>query len=167
MIRKKAPDRNKQTRRMKIFLRCAADVPTLKKTKILLDKFTWQCYNVGVQRKLGIKEYETMNKEEILTKAQLEGKEKDLVDREAQKSGAWIAYIVGVVLLILVDTVNGFVFHYVNRGADFALFSMAFVMFLSKYLRIRRRHELIATVFWGLLALAMLVVWVLQLTGVL
>ena len=51
-----------------------------------------------------------MNKEEILTKAQLEGKEKDLVDREAQKSGAWIAYIVGVVLLILVDTVNGFVF---------------------------------------------------------
>lgn len=108
-----------------------------------------------------------MNKEEILTKSQLEGKEKDLVDREAQKSGAWIAYIVGVVLLILVDTVNGFVFHYVNRGADFALFSMAFVLFLSKYLRIRRRHELIVTVFWGLLALAMLVVWVLQLTGVL
>ena len=89
------------------------------------------------------------------------------MDREAQKSGAWIAYIVGVVLLILVDTVNGVVFHYVNRGADFALFSMAFVLFLSKYLRIRRRHELIVTVFWGLLALAMLVVWVLQLTGVL
>ena len=73
---------------------------------------------------------------------------------------------VGVVLLIFVDTVNGFVLHYVNRGADFALFSMAFVVFLIKYLRLRRRHELIVALIWGVLALSMLVVWVLQLTGV-
>ena len=108
-----------------------------------------------------------MNKEEILARAQQEGKEADLPDREAQKSGAWAAYIIGVVLLILVDTVNGFVLHYVNRGADFALFSMAFVVFLMKYLRLRRRHELIVAVIWGVLALSMLAVWILQLTGVL
>ena len=72
----------------------------------------------------------------------------------------------GVVLLILVDTVNGFVLHYVNRGADFALFSMAFVVFLIKYRRLRR-HELIIAVIWGVLALSMLAVWILQLTGVL
>lgn len=108
-----------------------------------------------------------MNKEDILARAQQEGKEQDLPDREAQRNGAWAAYIVGVVLLILVDTVNGIVLHYVNRGADFALFSMAFVMFLIKYLRLRRRHELIVTIIWGVLALAMLAVWVLQLTGVL
>ena len=108
-----------------------------------------------------------MEKEDILTKAQREGKNQDLPDREAQRSGGWAAYIVGVVLLIIVDSVNGFVLHYVNRGADFALFSMAFVMFLIKYLRLRRRHELIVTIIWGVLALAMLAVWVLQLTGVL
>lgn len=108
-----------------------------------------------------------MNREEILAKAQNEGKEQDLPDREAQRSGAWVAYILGVVLLILVDTVNGFVLHYVNRGADFALFSMAFVMFLSKYLRLRKKHELIMTIIWGVLALSILVVWILQLTGVL
>lgn len=107
-----------------------------------------------------------MNKEEILARAQSEGKEKDLPDRDAQKSGAWIAYIVGVVLLIIVDTVNGFVLHYVNRGADFALFSMAFAVFLCKYLRLRKRHELIVAIIWGVLALAMLVVWIMQLTGV-
>ena len=55
-----------------------------------------------------------MNKEEILTMARNEGKEQDLPDREAQRSGAWTAYILGVVLLIIVDTVNGFVLHYVN-----------------------------------------------------
>lgn len=108
-----------------------------------------------------------MDREEILAKAQKEGKEQDLPDREAQKSGAWLSYIIGVVLLILVDTVNGFVLHNVNRGADFALFSMAFIMFLTKYLRLRKRHELIVAIIWGLLATSMLVVWILQLAGVL
>ncbi|MBR0352744.1 MAG: hypothetical protein IJH53_06025 [Oscillospiraceae bacterium] len=108
-----------------------------------------------------------MDREEILAKAQSEGKQRDLPDLEAQKNGAWTAYILGVILLILVDTVNGFVLHYVNRGADFALFSMAFVVFLTKYLRLRKKHELIMTIIWGVLALSMLVVWILQLTGVL
>lgn len=108
-----------------------------------------------------------MDKEEILAKAQSEGKERDLPDREAQKNGAWIAYIVGVILLIIVDTVNGFVLHNVNRGADFALFSMAFVVFLIKYLRLRRRHELVVAIIWGILSLSMLTVWILQLAGVL
>lgn len=108
-----------------------------------------------------------MDKEEILAKAQSEGKERDLPDREAQKNGAWIAYIVGVILLIIVDTVNGFVLHHVNRGADFALFSMAFVVFLIKYLRLRRRHELVVAIIWGILSLSMLTVWILQLAGVL
>ena len=107
-----------------------------------------------------------MNRDEILAKAQKEGKERDLPDREAQKDGAWMAYICGVVLLIIVDTVNGFVFHYVNRGADFALFTMAFVLFLTKYIRLRNRHELVVAIIWGILALSMLVVWILQLTGV-
>ena len=108
-----------------------------------------------------------MNREEILAKAQTEGRERDLPDREAQRNGAWAAYIVGVVLLIIVDTVNGLVLHYVNRGADFALFSMAFTIFLTKYLRLRKKHELIAAIVWGALAVSMLVVWVLQLIGVL
>ena len=107
-----------------------------------------------------------MKKEEILATAQREGKEKDLPEQEARKSGAWLAYIIGVILLILVDTVNGFVLHYVNRGADFALFSMPFVIFTVKYLRLRRRHELVAAIIWGVLALSMLVVWILQLIGV-
>lgn len=108
-----------------------------------------------------------MKKEELLALAQNEGKERDLPDREAQRSGAWAAYIVGVVLLIIVDTVNGIVLHYVNRGADFALFSMAFVVFLIKYIRLRKRHELITAIFWGALALSMLAVWIMQLAGVL
>ena len=98
--------------------------------------------------------------------AQNEGKEKDLPDLEAQKSGAWVAYIIGVVLLIVVDTVNGFVLHYVNRGADFVLLSMACAVFVTKYIRLRKRHELVVAIIWGVLAASMLVVWIMQLTGV-
>lgn len=107
-----------------------------------------------------------MNREDILKMAQEENKGKDYADIEAQHKGAWVAYIVGIWLLIAVDTVNGLVLHYVNRGADFALFSMAFVVFLIKYLRQRKRHELIVAIIWAVLALSMLVVWILQLCGV-
>lgn len=107
-----------------------------------------------------------MNKEEVLQKAQQENCGRDMADIEAQKNGTRAAYFVGVLLVILVDLVNGFVLHNVNRGIDFVLFSMAFVAFLVKYIKLRKRHELIVAICWGLLALSMLVVWILQLCGV-
>ncbi|MBK6090051.1 DUF6442 family protein [Ruminococcus difficilis] len=107
-----------------------------------------------------------MNREDILKKAQTENKGKDYADIEAQKSGTRTAYFVAVLLVIFVDTVNGFVLGYVNRGMDFVLFTMAFVAFLTKYIILRKRHELFVTIMWGLLALMMLVIWILQLCGV-
>ena len=107
-----------------------------------------------------------MNREEILKKAQAEKNGKDYADIEAEKTGTRAAYFVAVLLVIIVDTVNGFVLGYVNRGLDFVLFTMAFVAFLTKYLKLRKRHELIVTIMWGLLALSMLACWILQLCGV-
>ena len=107
-----------------------------------------------------------MEKEEILRKAQAENRGKDEADRAVQKDGAWVAYIVGVIALIIVDTVNGFVLHNVNRGADFALFAMASVVFTVKYLKLKKPHELLVAIIWGILSISMLVVWILQLVGV-
>lgn len=107
-----------------------------------------------------------MNRDDILKKAQAENSGKDYADIEAQKSGTYAAYFIAVILVILVDTVNGFVLGYVNRGMDFVLFTMAFVAFLTKYIKLRKRHELFVTIFWGLLALMMLALWILQLCGV-
>lgn len=107
-----------------------------------------------------------MEKEEILKKAQKENKGVDLADLAAQKDGCYVAYIIGVLLLIAVDTINGFVLHNVNRGADFVLFAMAFAVFLTKYIKLRKKHELVMTLFWGTLSICMLVVWILQLAKV-
>ena len=106
-----------------------------------------------------------MNKDKILSMAQNEGKEKDLPDLEAQKSGAWIAYTIGVILLLIVDIVNGVVLHYDNRGADFVLFSMLCALFVTKYIRLRKRHELVIAILWGITALIMLARWIMQLMG--
>lgn len=107
-----------------------------------------------------------MNKEEILAKAQGENKGVDLVDKEAQKIGGLISYIVIVCLIIIVDIVNGIVLHNVNRGPDFALFAMSFAMFLVKYIKLRKVHELIIAIMFALLSISMLVVWILQLCKV-
>ena len=107
-----------------------------------------------------------MNRDDIIKKAQAENQGKDYADIEAQKSGTRAAYFIAVFLVIIVDLVNGFVLGYVNRGMDFVLFTMAFVAFLTKYIKLRKRHELFVTIFWGLLALMMLTLWILQLCGV-
>ncbi len=46
------------------------------------------------------------------------------------------------------------------------LFSMACAVFVTKYIRLRKRHELVVAIIWGVLAASMLVVWIMQLTGV-
>ncbi len=107
-----------------------------------------------------------MEKEEIVAKAQKENNGVDLADRSAQKDGAWMAYIACVILVIIVDTVNGFVLHNVNRGMDFVLFTAAFIVFLVKFIRLRKKHELIPLIVWGVLSISMLVVWILQLCRV-
>ena len=43
---------------------------------------------------------------------------------------------------------------------------MAFVVFLIKYIKLRKRHELIVAIIWGVLAVSMLAVWIMQLAGV-
>lgn len=107
-----------------------------------------------------------MDKEEILAKAQQENGGADLVDKQAQKDGTWIAYFVALLCIIMVDIINGVVLHNINRGADFALFAMAFTVFLIKYIRLRKRHELFVMICWGIGTLGMLTWWILQLLGV-
>lgn len=107
-----------------------------------------------------------MDKEEILEKAQHENKGADLADKQVQKDGAWIVYFVAVLLLIIVDIANGVVLHNVNRGADFVLFTMAFAAFSTKYVKLRKKHELFVAICWGVGSIVMLVWWVLQLCGV-
>lgn len=108
-----------------------------------------------------------MNREDILKKAQKENNGKDVADLDAQRRGAYFAYIVGVCLIILVDIVEGIVLHRISYGCNAAMFAMAFIAFLTKYRILHKRHELVVTILYGLCTAVWTVMWVLQLCGVL
>ena len=107
-----------------------------------------------------------MEREEILAKAQAENKGKDIADLDAQRKGAYIAYFVGLTLIIIWDIVEGIRFHHINYGGNMALFAMAFTAFLVKFIKLRKRHELIVALVYGIGTVTFLVLWILQLAGV-
>ncbi len=107
-----------------------------------------------------------MEREEILAKAQAENKGKDIADLDAQRKGAYIAYFVGLTLIIIWDIVEGIRFHHINYGGNMALFAMAFTAFLVKFIKLKKRHELIVALVYGIGTVAFLVLWILQLAGV-
>ena len=108
-----------------------------------------------------------MERNEILAKAQEENKGKDIADLDAQRKGAYIAYFVGLFLIIIWDVVEGILFHRINFGGNMAMLAMMFTAFLVKYLSLKKKHELLVAVVYGLCATAFAVLWVLQLAGVL
>lgn len=107
-----------------------------------------------------------MNKEEILKKAQAENNGKDVADIEAQHKGTYFAYFVGVILIIIVDFVEGFVFNRISYGATMTVLAMGFTAFLTKYITLRKKHELFVALIYGGFTLMWLVLWILQLIGV-
>ena len=108
-----------------------------------------------------------MNKEEILKMAQTENRGRDVADLDAQRKGAYFAYIIGICLIIAVDIVEGIVLHRISFGCNMAMFVMAFVAFFTKF-RIRgKKHELFIAIAYGIGAVVWTVLWIMQLCGVL
>ena len=107
-----------------------------------------------------------MNREEILKQAQQENNGKDIADLEAQKKGAYSAYMVGVCLVLLVDIVEAIILHRINFGGTFAVFAMLTVAFFTKYRALGKKHELFVTLAYGFGTVVCAALWVMQLCGV-
>ncbi len=112
--------------------------------------------------KLG-KETEGMDREAILKKAQAENRGRDAADLDAQQKGAWIGYLIGIVGMILVNIVNGTVLKTVNHGPNMVICLMACAAFFIKYRMLKKKHEGLVALIYGVLALMFLVFWLLQL----
>ena len=108
-----------------------------------------------------------MNREDILKMAQQENGGKDVADLEAQRRGAYFAYLIGICLILAVDIVEGIVLHRISFGCNMAMFVMAFTAFVTKYRIRRQKHELFVAIAYGVGAAVWAALWVLQLCGVL
>ena len=107
-----------------------------------------------------------MNREDILAKAQNEGKGRDVADLDAQRRGAYFAYLIGICLIVVVDIVEGIVLHRISCGCNMAMFVMAFTAFIIKYRLRGKKHELFVALVYGIGAVVWTVLWILQLCGV-
>ena len=107
-----------------------------------------------------------MNREDILAKAQSEGRGKDVADLDAQRRGAYFAYLIGICLIVAVDIIEGIVLHRISYGCNMAMFVMACTAFTIKFRLRGKKHELFVALAYGLGAVVWTVLWILQLCGV-
>ena len=107
-----------------------------------------------------------MTKEEILEKSQNENKGKDVAEMEVIKKALMIGWVVTVCLIGVVLICNGIVLGYEDMGALFAVISGLFIVFLIKYIKLRKRHELFITIAYGIATLCFLISWIMTLARV-
>ncbi|MCR5308386.1 MAG: DUF6442 family protein [bacterium] len=107
-----------------------------------------------------------MEREEILSKAVEDNKGLDIADLEAQKTASMFGYYIVATLILVVTLVDKAVLGKTNFGALMACFMMFSIAFLVKYIKLKRRHELIVSILYGLVAVASLVCWIMDLAKV-
>ena len=108
-----------------------------------------------------------MEKEEILKKAQKENKGRDLADLEASRKGAMLGYMIGGIIAVVICIIEFALTERFPYGPLAGITSMIFVAFLVKYITLRKKHELIVAITYGLWVIFFLNMWILQLCKVL
>ena len=96
-----------------------------------------------------------MNKEEILEKSRAENKNKDIYEQEVLKQASTGAVIVMMVLATIFFAAQIFVGGGTNWGLWALVFSANMTTFWVKYIRLRRKHELVMAISYTILVFAM------------
>ncbi len=105
-----------------------------------------------------------MNKEEILAKSKLENRGMDIVNLEVSKNSMQVGWVVIIMLLSAAMVITAITKAKMSYDICFAILAGSAAVFGYKYLKLRKKHELIFTILYGLGALACLVGWIIQLT---
>ena len=105
-----------------------------------------------------------MNKEEILAKSKIENRGMDIVNLEVSKNSMQVGWVVIIMLLSAAMVITAITKAKMSYDICFAILAGSAAVFGYKYLKLRKKHELIFTILYGLGALACLAGWIIQLT---
>ena len=105
-----------------------------------------------------------MNKEEILAKSKKENRGQDIASLEVSRASMLFGWITAVCILALVGVVEALVYNRMNSGIFFAVMAGCSAIFINKYLKLRKRHELYIAIVYIIATVAFLISWILQLT---
>ena len=106
-----------------------------------------------------------MEREEILAKAQKENNGKDLADLEASKKGNSLGFMVGGLTIVGVVITELIITGRFAYGTMAGLGLMILVTFIYKYVKLRKKHELVMIIIYGLWFIGWTIAWTLQLMG--
>ncbi len=107
-----------------------------------------------------------MTKEEILEKSRKENKNKDICEIEAINKSSATAIQIGLLLCCLISILEVIFNDNINCGVWTVFFGMTGALFLTKYIKLRRNHELVLSIFYILLGTGFLITYILNLLGV-
>ena len=94
-----------------------------------------------------------MNKEEILAKSKQENHGQDIASLEVSKASMLFGWITAVCMLAFVAVVEALVHDRMNSGIFFAVMAGCSAIFINKYLKLRKRHELYIAVVYIIAAI--------------
>lgn len=107
-----------------------------------------------------------MNKEEILAKSRKENKNQDIYEYDVLKSAGSIATRIGLILCCLIAVLEVIFTEKISFGSWFIFFGMLSTLFLVKFIKLHRRHELLITVLYFALCIMFFILFIIQIMGV-
>lgn len=96
-----------------------------------------------------------MNKDEILAKSRAENKNQDVYEQEVLTQASKIAVIVQMILSAIFFVTQMCVGEGINWGLWALVFSSGMTIFWVKYIKLRRKHELVMAIFYTILVVIM------------
>ena len=107
-----------------------------------------------------------MTREEILKKSREENMGMDVAEAEAAKSGIKYGWMVTVFFSCIFVIVDGIILSRIPSEMLSAVLSGLCTVFLSKYVKTRKRHELIIAALYGVAALCFFISWIIQISKI-
>ena len=116
-------------------------------------------YQVYLARKA---EY-PMNKEEILARSRNENKGMDIIELQSLEKASKVAAKVGMLLCCFVAVMEVAVTGQLSLGSWLIYFGILCTLFFMKYRLMKKRHELLLSIFYTMLFLLFLILFLLKL----
>ena len=104
-----------------------------------------------------------MNREEILAKSRQENRGQDAAGLAVSRSSIVLGWIVAVCMLAVVAVTEAIKYDRMNSGIFFAVMAGCSAIFIRKYLKLRKKHELYISIVYVFGTAAFLISWILQL----
>ena len=103
-----------------------------------------------------------MTREEVLKKSREENMGVDVADYEASKAGIKYGWMVAVVLSCIFVVVDGILISRMPVEMLSAVLAGQSTVFFSKYAQMKKRHELIIAIRYGVGSLCFFISWIIE-----